>query len=110
MSSRRPLSQAELEAELENFSDFSDVFEPFDDDIGDPNYDTESNSPDSSDGNDQTAGEMHESIDVDLDENMEDVEEINSELDIWYKEVMNISGFNFTGVFGLQEIYFTVNP
>ncbi|KAG5874130.1 hypothetical protein JTB14_015050 [Gonioctena quinquepunctata] len=51
---------------------------------------------------------MHESMDVDLDENMEDVEEINSELDIWYKEVMNISRFNFTGVFGLQaDIHFT---
>ncbi|KAG5878776.1 hypothetical protein JTB14_036330 [Gonioctena quinquepunctata] len=81
MSSRRPPTQDELEAELENLSDFGDEFEPFDDDIGDPNYDTESNSSDSSDGNDQTAGEMRGSMDVDLDENREDVEE-NSELDI----------------------------
>ncbi|KAG5884661.1 hypothetical protein JTB14_005405 [Gonioctena quinquepunctata] len=55
MSSRKLLTQAELEVELENLSDFSDEFERFDDDIGDAHHDTESNSSDSSDGNDEKA-------------------------------------------------------
>lgn len=91
-ASKRPLTQSELEDEINNLSDISE--ESVDDDQNDPDYTSEDDSETSS-GIDEPENDIEDS------DNRKDSQE-NEGL-IWFKEVLNISRLIFTGQAGLQR-------
>lgn len=91
-TSKRPLTQSELEHEIDNMSDISE--ESVDDVQNDPDF--------TSDDDSEMSSEIDES------EHESDVEDNDNRSDsqedlMWFKEVLNISRLLFTGQAGLQK-------